>query len=227
MIMDIYSRHLDLIGEIKFAKIRNASVMVAGAGGLGCTVLDLLVRLGVGTIHFFEYAEIDLPDINRQILYDTSDVGSSKCTIAFEKLKRINPNINIIPHCEKINEKTLIPEVDLVFDCLDNFTSRYILDDLIFPMGIPMIHAGVSTYFGQLTVIIPGKTECLRKTISLDTIEFDKKISKEIFPPIVTCIASLQVSEGIKYLTGDFQNLFYKKILVVDLLSNSFDTIKL
>lgn len=225
--MDIYSRHLTLMGEVKFAKIKNASVMVAGAGGLGCTVLNLLARLGIGTIHFFEYAEIDLPDINRQILYDTSDVGFSKCTTAFEKLKKINPNINIVPHCKKINENTIIPEVDIVFDCLDNFTSRYILDDLIFSKGIPMIHSGVSTYFGQLTVIIPGKTECLRKTISLDAIEFDKKISNEIFPPIVTCMASLQVSEGIKYLTGDFQNLFYKKILVVDLLTNSFDTIEL
>lgn len=225
--MEMYSRHKDLLGEIDFAKISKASVMVAGAGGLGSTVLNLLARLGVGTIHFFEFAEIDPPDLNRQILFNSEDIGSAKCDITLEKLKKINPNIQIIAHCEKIGKKTEIPKVDLVFDCLDNFTSRYILDDLIYPKGIPMVHCGVSTFFGQLTVIIPGKTKCLRKIISVDAPQFDEKIKKEIFPPVVTCMASIQVSEGVKYLTGDFENLLYRKILVVDLLSNSFDVIQL
>jgi len=225
--MEIYSRHIDLLGETEFAKICKASVMVAGAGGLGSMVLNLLVRLGIGTIHFFEFSEIDSPDLNRQILYNSENIGDKKCKIAFENLKKINPKIDIIAHCEKITEKTEIPDVDLVFDCLDNFTSRYILDDLIFPKAIPMIHAGVSAYFGQLTVIIPGKTECFRKTISVDAALFDKKIDKEIFPPVVTCVASLQVSEGVKYLTGDFNNLLCGKILAVDLLSNTFDIIQI
>ncbi|MFO7829458.1 MAG: HesA/MoeB/ThiF family protein [Bacteroidales bacterium] len=225
--MDMYSRHMNLLGKMKFTKISKASVMVAGVGGLGSTVLNLLVRLGVGTIHFFEFAEIDLPDLNRQILFNTENIGAAKCKIALENLKKINPNIKIIAHCEKITKKTEIPTVDLVFDCLDNFSSRYILDDLIFSKGISMVHAGVSTYFGQLTVIIPGKTECLRKTIPLDAEKFDKTIDKEIFPPVVTTMASLQVSEGIKYLTNDFDNLLFGKILIIDLLSNSFDIIPL
>ena len=212
---------------MKFAKIKKASVMVAGAGGLGSTVLNLLVRLGVGTIHFFDFAGIDLPDLNRQILYNSENIGEPKCKIALENLKKINPEIEIIAHCEKITKKTEIPKTDLVFDCLDNFTSRYILDDLIYPKGIPMIHAGVSSYFGQLTVILPGKTECLRRVISVDATKFDEKINKNIFPPLVTTMASLQVSEGIKYLTDDFNNLLYGKILVIDLLSNSFDTINI
>ncbi|MBI9054488.1 MAG: HesA/MoeB/ThiF family protein [Bacteroidales bacterium] len=225
--MEIYARHMNLLGEENFAKIHKASVMVAGAGGLGSSVLNLLARLGIGTIYFYEFAEIDPPDLNRQILYNSEDIGNTKCDIAIAGLRKINPNINIIAHCEKINKKTKIPKVDLVFDCLDNFTSRYILDDLIFPKGIPMVHAGVSTYFGQLTVIIPGKTECLRKIISVDATKFDEKINKEIFPPVVTTMASLQVSEGVKYLTGDFSNLLFGKILVIDLLSNSFDTINI
>jgi molybdopterin/thiamine biosynthesis adenylyltransferase len=225
--MNIYSRHIDLLSEVKFAKIRKASVMVAGAGGLGSTVLNLLVRLGIGTIHFFEYDEIDASNLNRQILYNSENIGELKCKVALENLKKINPDITVIAHCEKITKETVIPKVDLVFDCLDNFTSRYILDDLIFAKGIPMIHAGVSTYFGQLTVIIPGKTECLRKIISVDATKFDEKINKEIFPPVVTTMASLQVSEGVKYLTGDFNNLLFGRILVIDLLSNSFDSINI
>jgi molybdopterin/thiamine biosynthesis adenylyltransferase len=201
--------------------------MVAGAGGLGSMVLNLLTRLGVGTIHFYEFAEIDSPDLNRQILYNSEDVSNLKSEIALANLKKINPDINIIAHCEKINEDTKIPKVDLVFDCLDNFTSRYILDDLIYSKKIPMVHAGVSSYFGQLTVIIPGKTECLRKIIPVDAAKFDLKIDKNIFPPVVTTMASLQVSEGIKYLTSDFENLIFGKIMVIDLLSNSFDIIQL
>ena len=69
--------------------------------------------------------------------------------------------------------------------------------------------------------------KCLRRVISVDATKFDKKINKNIFPPLVTTVASLQVSEGIKYLTDDFNNLLYGKILVIDLLSNSFDTINI
>ncbi len=227
LIMEIYARHKHLLGESSFEKIENASVVVAGVGGLGTMVLNLLVRLGIGTIHFYDFAEIDPPDLNRQILYNSEDIGAPKTDAALKALKLINPNIQIIAHQEKITKNTKIPKVDLVFDCLDSFTSRYILDDLIYPNGIPLVHAGVSTYFGQLTVIIPGKTACFRDTISVDEFLFDQKIDKNIFPPIVTTMASLQVSEGIKYLSNDFDNLNYNKILVVDLLSNSFDTIEL
>jgi molybdopterin-synthase adenylyltransferase len=225
--MEMYSRHLELMGDQNFAKLTNASVMVAGAGGLGCTVLTLLVRMGFGTIHFYDFAEIDPPDLNRQILYDSQNIGQMKSEVALEKLKKINSSVEIIAHREKITQKTVIPNVDLVFDCLDNFTSRYVLDDLIFPKGITMVHAGVSRYFGQLTVIIPGKTDCLRRTIPVDAERFDAEIDKMIFPPVVTTMASLQVSEGIKYLTGDFEHLLYGKILMIDLLSNTFEVIEI
>lgn len=201
--------------------------MVAGAGGLGCTALTLLARMGVGTIHFFEYAEIDAPDLNRQMLYDLGEIGEMKSEVALKKLKKINPDIEIIAHGEMITPATVIPKVDLVFDCLDNFTSRYVLDDLIFPKGIPMVHAGVGHYFGQLTVIIPGKTECLRKTIAVDAAKFDANAVKMIYPPVVTVMASLQVSEGFKFLVGDYEHLLFGKILIIDLLANTFEIIEI
>jgi molybdopterin/thiamine biosynthesis adenylyltransferase len=226
--MEMYSRHSKLLGQAKFDKIQKSTVMVAGAGGLGCTVLNLLARIGVGTIHFFEYAEIDLPDMNRQILYTLQDIGKAKCATASARLKDINPNIRIIGHEEKITFKTIIPpNIDLVFDCLDSFTSRYILDDKLYPNKIPMIHAGVSQYFGQLTTIVPGITKSLRETITVDAKKFDTGIAKEISSSTAICVASIQVSEGIKYLAGDRKNLLTNKILSVDLHSNSFDTIQL
>ncbi len=226
--MELYSRHSSLLGDLQFDKIQKSSVLVAGAGGLGSTVLNLLARIGVGKIHFYEYAELDLPDINRQILYTSDDVGNMKCPTAIDALKKINPRVEIIGHCEKITKSTIIPSgIDLVFDCLDNFTSRYILDDLLYCNKIPMIHAGVSQYFGQLTTIIPNVTKNFHETITVDAVKFDAKITKQIFPPIVTCVASIQTNEGIKYLTGNKDNLLTSKILLVDLWSNSFDIIQL
>lgn len=226
--MEMYSRHRKLLGQAKFDKVQKSTVMVAGAGGLGCTVLNQLARIGVGTIHFFEFAEIDLPDINRQILYTSQDIGRSKCATATARLKEINPNIQIIGHEEKITSTTIIPpNIDLVFDCLDSFTSRYILDDKLYPNKIPMIHAGVSQYFGQLTTIVPSMTKSLRETISVDAEKFDPIIKKEIISSTAICVASIQVSEGIKYLVGDRENLLTNKILSVDLQSNSFDIIQL
>jgi molybdopterin-synthase adenylyltransferase len=225
--MDRYSRHSELLSETEFVKIRNSAVMVAGAGGLGCNVLNLLARIGVGTIHFFEYSRIDAPDLNRQIFYHHEDLGKLKCETAGEYLQKINPEIEIIAHCEKIDENTQIPKVDLVFDCLDNFTTRYQLDNLLQKEKIPMIHAGVSTYFGQITTIIPGETKSLQKSIPVDTSQLDSKLDKRILPQVVTIVASLQVNEGSNYLCGKRDKLLTNKILSVDLFHYRFDIIEL
>jgi len=223
--MDRYNRHSEIFGNNKFQQIKNAEVLVAGAGGLGCTVLNLLARMGVGKIHFFENAIIDLPDLNRQILYTTSDVKKLKSQIAFERFKEINPEIEIIAHNERIAESTEIPSVDIVFDCLDNFSSRYIVAEKIYNADIPLVHAGVSNFCGQITFVWRKKTARLQDIITVEPKQFDSQIEKTIFPPVVTTLASLQVAEGIKYLLGNHTNLLINKILIVDLFSNSFHTI--
>lgn len=225
--MDRYNRHSQLLGDKDFTKIRNSKVMVAGAGGLGSTVLNLLSRIGVGTIHFFEYGQIDAPDLNRQLLYHPEDIGQLKCEKAEKYLQRINPQTRIIAHCEKIEQNTRIPEVDLTFDCLDNFTSRYHLDDLLQMKKIPFVHAGVSTYFGQITTIIPGKTKSLRESIPVDVDKVDNQLDKRILPQVVSTVASMQVNEGINYLIGKNDRLLAGKILSINLLDYRFDIIDL
>jgi molybdopterin-synthase adenylyltransferase len=223
--MERYIRHAELLGEEMFDKITNSVVLVAGAGGLGCTVLDLLARTGIGTIHFYEYATIDAPDLNRQILYTPGHLGQQKCNVATSRLEEINPNIRIVSHFEKITSDTQIPNVDLVFDCLDNFTGRYILSDLTYHRKIALVHAGVSRYFGQITTIVPGKTPSLKTLFPLDPEAFDAKAVKEIMPHVVTSLASLQVAQGISYLSGDYDALLLGKMLSVDLATFSFDIV--
>lgn len=225
--MDRYTRHRELLSEAEFAKVKNAKVVVAGAGGLGCTVLNLLTRIGVGSIHFYDFASIDAPDLNRQMLYHNKDIGKLKSETARNRLQEINPEVEIVAHCEKIDEKTQIPIVDLVFDCLDNFSSRYCLDDLLQKLKIPLIHAGVSTYFGQLTTIIPGKTKSLKESIPVNAEQMDNKLDRRIWPQVVSAVASIQVNEGINYLCGNLDELLIGKILSVDMLNYRFDTIEL
>ncbi len=220
----MYDRHEKLLGDC-FSVVRNSVVFVAGVGGLGCTVSQLLVRLGVKKIYIADCKEVDEPDLNRQILYTKNDLGKFKVEVAYEYLKRIREDIEIIRIKEKLDESFVIPkEVDVVFDCLDNFKTRYVLDELVHQLKIPMIHAGVKEYGGQVTVIFPGKTPKL-KDIFPGMVDENEPF--QIFPPTVTLAASLQVSEFVKVTCGNLENAFLNKILVFDLLENSFEYIQL
>ena len=199
--------------------------MVVGAGGLGCTVLPLIARLGVGTIHIYDNAVVDLPDLNRQLLYDEGDIGLHKANCAAQKLRCINSSINVIAHTERVNESTLLPEVDLIFDCLDNFQTRFNLDLLVKAKNIPMIHGGVNKYFAQVTSIVPGQSKTLAELFPVDANSIDKQTAKDIFPPVVTITASIQVSEGVKYLTGQHSDMLINRVLMIDTLTNSFEIV--
>lgn len=223
--MERYTRHKNLFAEGKMEQIQKARVMVVGAGGLGCTVLQLIARLGVDTLHVYDCADVDLPDLNRQLLYDEGDISLHKADCATQKLRCINSSINVIGHTERVDESTLLPEVDLVFDCLDNFQTRFILDRLLYPLNIPMIHGGVNKFFAQVTSIVPGQSKMLAELFPVDTASIDKQTTKDIFPPVVTITASIQVSEGVKYLTGQHSDMLINRVLMIDALANSFEII--
>ncbi len=221
-----YQRHQKLIGETEFSKIQKCKIAVAGSGGLGSNVLQLLARIGFGEIHHWDYAIVDLPDLNRQILYDTNDLGKEKIEVAKEKLKIINPDIKIHSYNSKLSNKTIIPDIDLVIDCLDSFGDRLILENIFFNKGIPIIHAAVSKYYGQITSLIPNKTKSYSHIFSIDEYTEESDI-KEVFPSIVTILASLQVSEAVKYISEEYDKMLINKLLFVDLFDNSFTEINL
>lgn len=223
--MDRYSRHRNLFTESQLERIKRARIMVAGAGGLGCTVMQLIVRLGIDKLHIYDYAQVDLPDLNRQLLYDENDLGKNKASCAALKLGRINHEVQIIAHVEKIDQATLLPDVDLVFDCLDNFQTRFLLDKLLYPQNIPMIHGGVNKFFAQVTSIVPPYSKSLSELFPVEAAAVDGQTTKNIFPPIVTTTASMQVSEGVKFLTGQQSNMLINKVLMIDALTNSFEIV--
>jgi len=225
--MERYNRHLNLVGEANFKKIRQAVVLVAGAGGLGSHVLQLLTRFGFGTIHIFDPGILDIPDLNRQIIYDQNDLGTFKVESAAAKLKEINSDVNIIPHKLLLENNSSVPKVDVVIDCLDNFQGRLVLENLFFKKGVPVVHGGASQFYGQVTTLIPGETPSLSDILGKDFMETADATPKDIFPPTVMNVASVQVSEAIKLVCDMKEKLLAKKLLTIDLLTNSFEIIEL
>ncbi len=224
--MHRYERHTPLFSDEEFARIRQAKIAVAGCGGLGSTVLQLLARIGFGTIHFWDDAVLDLPDLNRQILYKTPHLGQLKTKSALSELKEINPDINFIAHNERLYLETKIPEIDLVVDCLDTFASRLILDKLFFANDIPVIHGSVFQETGQVTTLFPGKTDNYQDTFGIEDFPEEQQI-KTIFPPIVTTIASLQAAEVVKCITKKYDQMLLNKLLRVDMKENYFEILPL
>jgi molybdopterin/thiamine biosynthesis adenylyltransferase len=225
--MHQYARHTGLFSDVEFARIQETRVLVAGAGGLGSTVLQLLTRYGFGEIHFYDDGILDPPDLNRQILYTSRDLGAAKASTAKALLEAINPDVAIMAHQERLSMDSSVPDVDLVMDCLDNFAGRLLLDARFFRQKIPVIHGGASTFFGQVTTLIPGRTSGLTDIYGESNMQDVPGCPKDIYPPVVTAVASLQASEAIKLACGLYDQLLLNKIQVIDLLNNSFDVIKI
>jgi molybdopterin/thiamine biosynthesis adenylyltransferase len=225
--MQQYARHATLFSDAQFACIQKTRVLVAGAGGLGSTVLQLLTRYGFGEIHFYDDGVLDPPDLNRQILYTSQDLGSPKASTAKTLLEAINPQVKIVAHQERLSKDSNLPDVDFVMDCLDNFAGRLLLDERFFQRQIPVIHGGASTFFGQVTTLVPGKTLGLAGIYGERNMQDSPGCPKDIYPPVVTAVASVQASEAVKLACGLYDKLLLNKIQVIDLLTNSFDMIKI
>uniref|UniRef100_A0A7V4E550 HesA/MoeB/ThiF family protein n=1 Tax=candidate division WOR-3 bacterium TaxID=2052148 RepID=A0A7V4E550_UNCW3 len=219
----IFARHLPLIGEEGLRRLLNSTVLVAGAGGLGTVVLQILVRSGIGKLYIVDHGIVDEPDLNRQILYSREHLGKSKVEVASEQLRKIR-DLEIITLKETVDENFKIPEeVNIVVDCLDNFLGKFILNELSVKAKKPFVHAGISGFYGQITTIIPGETLNLKDMLRNVPLEKSRGLPVIATAPFI--LGTLEANEVIKFLTGKGA-LLKNKILVVDLLYNDFQTIE-
>jgi molybdopterin/thiamine biosynthesis adenylyltransferase len=152
-----YSRQLMLpeIGLKGQEKFKNAKVLVIGAGGLGCPVLQYLSAAGIGTIGIVDFDTVELHNLHRQILYTAADIGKSKALIAADKLKQQNPHIIINEHNLLLNEENaadLIQQYDLVVDGCDNFETRYLVNDVCVQLNKPLVYGSIFKFEGQAAV---------------------------------------------------------------------------
>ena len=162
-----YSRHL-IMPEVTLEgqlKLKNARVLCVGAGGLGSPLTLYLAAAGVGTIGLVDFDTVDLTNIQRQILYATSDVGRPKLEAARERLTRLNPEIRIVPHATRLasdNVMDVIRGYDVVADGTDNFPTRYLVNDACVLSGKPNVYASIFRFDGQLSVFDASRGPCYR-----------------------------------------------------------------
>lgn len=163
-----YDRQVRLpeVGVAGQAKLKQARVLVVGAGGLGCPALSYLAAAGVGTLGICEGDDVELSNLHRQTIYGHASVGESKAECAAERLRDHNPFIEVRTHTERLTPDTaeqLFRDYDFVLDCTDNFATKYLINDTAVVTRTPVIFASIYQYDGQLFVVdSDAGTACMR-----------------------------------------------------------------
>ncbi|MEO5357909.1 MAG: HesA/MoeB/ThiF family protein [Nitrospirae bacterium YQR-1] len=192
---------MDGWGEENQQKLKNSTVFVAGAGGLGSPVSIYLAVAGVGRLRICDFDSPDWSNLNRQILHDHTRIGMNKAQSAKVTLNKINPDVEIIAFTDTINSDNvdnLVGDSAIIVDCMDNFKTRYVLNECAIRKNIPLVYGSIWGMDGRLSFIHYPETPCLMCL-------FPDPPPQEIFPVIGTTpgvIGSLQALETIKYLTG-------------------------
>ena len=207
-----YNRQLIIpdFGEEGQRKLKDSHVVIVGMGGLGCASATYLTAAGVGHITIVDFDTVELPDLNRQILYWEEDVGKKKVIVAKRKLSRLNSKVEITPIFAKIMEENVLSIIDgaqVVVDGLDNSATRLVVNSACIKQKIPYIYGGVSRLRGMITTIMPGQTPCLA-CLSPEGIGGLGVLG--ITPAL---IANLQALEAIKLLIGYRPSLAGKLLL--------------
>ena len=217
-----YARQIAIagFGEKGQQKLRNARVVIAGAGGLGSPIAIYLAAAGVGKIRLIDRDSVDLGNLNRQILYHEEDIGELKVASARAKLESFNSTIKIEAINENIIEDNvfeLVGDYDLIVDAMDNFPARRLLNRVAISRGIPFFHGAIHGFEGTATSIIPGSTPCLACLYKQDPGQNGTPVVG-VAPAV---IGSIQATEVIKYIVG-IGELLTNRLLIYDGLSLKF-----
>jgi adenylyltransferase/sulfurtransferase len=209
---DRYSRQTRFvpIGKAGQHKLESARVLLIGLGALGTVVSDQLVRAGVGFLRIVDRDFVELSNLQRQSLFDENDVRNNlpKAAAAEAKLKQINSSVQIEAKIDDVNPSNVeeyLADVDLVLDALDNFETRFVVNDACFKHRKPWIYTAAVGSYGLVMPVLPGTTPCLRCLLgnlpapgTSPTCE-----TAGVIAPITHIIASMQAAEALKFLTGN------------------------
>jgi adenylyltransferase/sulfurtransferase len=228
-----YSRHFALpeFGLVGQQKLKQGGVLIVGAGGLGSPAALYLAAAGVGRIGLVDFDAVDVTNLQRQIMYTTSDVGKQKLDVSAQRLRALNPEIEIRTHAQRLtrdNAFDVIPDYDVVIDGTDNFPTRYLVNDACVLWRKPYVYGSILRFDGQVAVFDAQHGPCYRC------------LFREPPPPglVPNCadggvlgvlpgiIGSLQALEAVKLLTGVGQPLIGRLVLF-DGLTMRFRELKL
>ena len=230
IIPERYHRNLGAISPSEQVKLLQSKVAIIGAGGLGGTVLELLVRLGIGELIIADKDIIGDSNLNRQILSTETNLGQSKTGVAVKRVKEINSSIEIVGHSVFINSdniKKIIEGAEVVVDALDNLPSRFILQRACQDLKIPLVHGAIAGFNGQLTTIFP-QDKGLELVYGSDRDLPEHGSEAELGAPTVipALIASLEAQEVIKILLKRGK-LFRNRLLYLDIEDGTMEILNL
>ena len=234
-LLERFSRQIILkdIGIIGQKKIISSKVLIIGAGGLGCPITEYLSRAGVGTIGIVDNDIVNLSNLHRQSLYQTSDINESKVTIIKNKIKLINPKTKIKTYnlrLNNINFRKIIKDYDLIVDGSDNFKTKFLLNDYCLKYKKFLVTGAISKFDGHVFTFNfnDKKTSCLRCFFQESEVsdDFLNCESEGILGTIAGIVGTIQANEILKNILNIGKNL-NGYILILDLLNLDFRKVKI
>jgi adenylyltransferase/sulfurtransferase len=220
-----YSRQIRLseIGKEGQRKLKASSVIVIGAGALGCPVLQYLTAAGVGTIGIVDNDWIDESNLNRQVLYSHKDLGKPKPLAARDRLKILNPHVTFNVHFIRLDKECalkLISHYDVVVDCTDNFASRYLISDACVILKKPLVYGAIHKFSGQVMVLNYQNGPTLRCLYPEPPHPLEVPSCEEfgVIGSVPGLIGSLQATEVFKIIIG-LDGILSGKVFMIDTLN--------
>ncbi|XOF33800.1 MAG: HesA/MoeB/ThiF family protein [Candidatus Electrothrix sp. YB6] len=207
--LERYSRHIILqgVGPEGQAALLEAKVLVVGTGGLGSPISLYLAAAGVGTIGIVDADVVDISNLQRQIIHSTKDLDRPKVESAAEKMRAINPDIEVRPYklyLDAANVEEIIREYDFVIDGSDNFPTKFLVNDACVMAGIPFSHGGILRFDGQTMTVLPGESACYRCSFRQppppDAVSSCSQAG--VLGAIAGMLGAIQAAEALKFITG-------------------------
>ena len=232
-----YQKHLLLpqFGEEGQLKLKNAKVLVVGAGGLGCPVLLYLSAAGIGKIGIMDADVVDITNLQRQVLYKIEDISSPKATTAANRLSKLNDTIEyeaVKQNLKPENAEVFIKNYDIIVDCTDNFMARYLINDYCVKLKKPFVYGAIHQFEGQVSVFnFLDKQDILGPTYRClfpdqpSELEIPNCATIGVLGVLPGMLGMYQANEVIKMITG-IGTVLSGQLLMVDLLENTSQKIK-
>jgi len=220
---DRYNRNMNMLSPEENESLRSFKVCVIGCGGLGGYVIELLGRLGMGTITAVDGDVFDLTNLNRQLLSTEEGIGKSKAFAAEERMKKVNSDVMVHPIQAFVTEENcdeIISGHDIVMDALDNMTARRLLEEHCEKQTVPLIHGAIAGWYGQVSTIMPGDGTLQKIYPPNENKGAETELGNPSFSPAL--VASIQVAEALKVLLKRGE-LLQNKLLTIDLLNHEYE----
>lgn len=231
--MSRYNRHIILkeIGQKGQDKLAKTKVLVVGAGGLGCPVLQYLTAVGIGTLGIIDYDNVEESNLQRQVLYGTTSLGKNKALAAKKRLKDLNNTIDINAYAEKLTHKNaleLFNKYDIIVDGTDNFATRYLINDASVITKKPLVYGGIYKFEGQVSVFNYEEGPSYRCLFPIPPKENTTPNCSEVgvLGVLPGIIGAMQANEVLKIILG-LGNVLSGRVLYFNALTNQTTTIKI